>query len=177
MVISPCSSQRSRNFRNWSAENYAAAAKYAQNKFDCKIVLTGGKTDIEKEYGETITRVCGADTVNLVGGTNLKELLAVIAEGDVLLCPDSGPAHMATTVGTPVIGLYATSNPDRTGPYLSRNLVVSAYPEACEKFLGKTVDQLRWGQRVRNADAMGLIRLASVHERIRQVLKHNNNQS
>lgn len=170
IVISPCSSQRARNFRNWSAENYAAAANYARNKFAGDIVLTGASTLLEQEYATTITRLCGPDTVDLMGQTSLKQLLAVIAEADLVLCPDSGPAHLATAVGTPVIGLYATSNPDRTGPYLNRDLVVNCYPKACQKYLEKSVDQLRWGQRVRNDAAMGLIRLGEVTARIQQVL-------
>jgi len=173
MVISPCSSQRARNFRNWSAENYAATAKYAHNKFNCDVVLTGGNTALERHYGETIGKLCGSTVINLMGKTSLKELLAVIAEADIVLCPDSGPAHMATAADTPVIGLYATSNPDRTGPYNSRNLVVNVYADACRKFLGKSVDKLRWGQRIRDADAMGLIRVGSVNERIQQVLSEN----
>lgn len=171
MVISPCSSQRARNFRNWSAENYAAAAKYARNRFSCDIVLTGGNGALETQYGLTISRLCGQGVINLMGKTNLKQLLAMVAEADLLLCPDSGPAHMATAVGTPVVGLYATSNPERTGPYLNRDLIVNAYPEACQQFLDKSVDQLRWGQRIRNADAMGLIRLGKVTERIKQVFE------
>jgi heptosyltransferase I len=170
MVISPCSSQRARNFRNWSAENYAAATNHAMKKFNCDVILTGGNSEIERQYGATIGNLCGPKVVNLIGKTSLKELLAVIKEADVVLCPDSGPAHMATAVATPVIGLYATSNPDRTGPYLSRDLVVNAYEQASQEFLGKSVDKLRWGQRIRDADAMGLIRLGKVNERIQQVL-------
>jgi heptosyltransferase I len=169
LIISPCSTQRSRNYRNWSAENYAAAANYAQQKFGCKIVLTGGPSDLEKQYGRKIADLCGPDLANVIGKTSLKELVAVIEAGDALICPDSGPAHMATAVGTPVIGLYATSNPDRTGPYLSRHLTVNAYPEATGRFLGKTPDQLRWGQRVRDPGAMDLIRLKDVNLRIDQV--------
>ncbi|HEX2139223.1 MAG TPA: glycosyltransferase family 9 protein [Woeseiaceae bacterium] len=165
-VVSPCSSQRSRNFRNWSAENYAAAANHARQKFGCRIVLTGGNSEIEREYGSTIGKLCGPDIVNLIGRTSLKQLLALLDAAAALLCPDSGPAHMATTVRTPVIGLYATSNPDRTGPYLSRNLTVNAYPEAARRFLGKSVDELRWGQRVRDPRAMSLIRVASVNAQI-----------
>jgi len=170
VVISPCSSQRFRNFRNWSIENYAAAANHAIRKHGCRVVLTGGGSDTEREYGEGISRLCDADVVNLVGQTNLKQLLALLAESDLVICPDSGPAHMATAVGTPVIGLYATSNPDRTGPYLSRELTVNVYPDACRRFLGKSVDELRWGQRVRDPGAMGLIRLAQVTARIDQAL-------
>jgi len=169
LVISPCSTQRARNFRNWSAENYAAAANHAQQKFGCRVLLTGGPSDVEKDYGRKIAGLCGPDLGNLIGNTNLKELLAVIAAGDALICPDSGPAHMATAVGTPVIGLYATSNPDRSGPYLSRDLTINAYPHATGRFLGKTPDQLRWGQRVRDPGAMDLIRLRDVNARIDQI--------
>jgi len=170
LVISPCSSQRARNYRNWSAENYAAAANHAQKKFGCKIIITGGPSALEKDYGRRIADLCGPDLSNVVGRTSLKELLAVIEAADVLLCPDSGPAHMATATGTPVIGLYATSNPDRTGPYLSRNLVVNAYPDAVGRFMGKSPDKLHWGQRVRDPRAMDLIRLKDVNARIDQVL-------
>ena len=166
VAISPLSSQRIRNYRNWRAENYAAAANYAQQKFGCRIVLTGGPTNDEKEYGRKIARACGPDVVNLIGKTSLKQLLAVIEASELLICPDSGPAHMATAVGTPVIGLYATSNPDRSGPYLSRELTVNAYPLATGRFLGKTPQALRWGQRVRDPGAMDLIRLKDVTAKI-----------
>ncbi len=166
LLISPCSSQRARNYRNWSAENYAAAARHAQQKFGCKIVLTGGHSATEQEYASIIRKLAGNDVVNLMGDTSLKQLLALIDAADCVLCPDSGPAHMATTVGTPVIGLYATSNPARTGPYLSRDLVVNAYPDAVQQYLGKDVDAVRWGQRVRDPGAMGLIRLGQVKQKL-----------
>lgn len=169
LLISPCSSLRSRNFRNWSPENYAAAARHARSKFDCTVILTGGGSELEREYGQAISKLCDGKLHNLVGKTSLKELFALISASKVLICPDSGPAHMATAAGTPVIGLYATSNPDRTGPYLSRDLTVNMYPEAVGRYLGKTVDEIRWGRRVRDPGAMGLIRLASVNERIDRV--------
>lgn len=169
LLISPCSSLRSRNFRNWSAENYAAAANHARLKFDCTVILTGGNSDPERDYGRTISKLCDGKVVNLIGKTSLKELFALLGAGRALICPDSGPAHMATAAGTPVIGLYAASNPDRTGPYLRRDLTVNMYPEAVRRYLGKTVDEVRWGCRVRDPGAMGLIRLASVNERIDRV--------
>ena len=172
MVISPCTSSRIRNFRNWSAENYAAAANHARKKFGCRIILTGGPSPLEKDYGRRISDICGPDVVNLVGKTSLKELLAVIEASDLMLAPDSGPVHMATAVGTPVIGLYATSNPGRTGPYLRRDLTVNRYPEATGRFLGKTPDQLRWGQRVRDPKAMELIRLRDVNDKIDQAFQN-----
>jgi heptosyltransferase I len=96
LLISPCSSLRSRNFRNWSAENYAAAANHARNKFDCQVILTGGDSELEVEYGRTISKLCDKSLVNLIGKTSLKELFAMITVSQALICPDSGPAHMAT---------------------------------------------------------------------------------
>lgn len=171
VLISPCSSQRIRNFRNWSVENYAAAANHAQKKFGCRVIVTGGPTELEHEYGRKLAKICGPDLVNLAGKTSLKQLLALIAAADVLICPDSGPAHMATAVGTPVIGLYASSNPARSGPYLSRDLTIDAYPQATGRFLGKTPEQLRWGQRVRDPRVMDLIRLRDVNAKIDQVFE------
>lgn len=170
LVVSPCSSTRIRNYRNWSPENYAAAARHARQKFGCRTVLTGGPTELETGYGRRITKLAGGDVTNLIGGTTLKQLLALLERADVLLCPDSGPAHMATTVGTPVVGLYATSNPERTGPYLSRHLTVNAYPEAVRRYLGREPEALRWGQRVRDPAAMGLIRLGEVNRMLDLVL-------
>lgn len=170
LVISPCSSQRQRNFRNWSAENYAAAANHARTKFNCRVIVTGGNSALEADYGRTIARLCGPDLVNLVGRTTLKQLLALIERANLLICPDSGPAHMATATRTPVVGLYATSNPDRTGPYLSRELTVNVYPEAVSRFLGRSVDDVRWGARVRDPRAMALIRLAQVNARVDRAL-------
>ena len=172
LLISPCSSQRIRNFRNWSVENYAAAANHAQKKFGCRVIVTGGPTELEHEYGRKLARICGPGLVNLVGKTSLKQLLALIAAADALICPDSGPAHMATAVDTRVIGLYASSNPARSGPYLSRDLTVDAYPQATGRFLGKTPQQLRWGQRVRDPRVMDLIRLRDVNAKIDQVFQN-----
>jgi heptosyltransferase I len=69
---------------------------------------------------------------------------------------------MATAFGTTAIGLYATSNPQRTGPYLSRKYTINRYPDATKRYLDKNVGDLRWGQRVRHPDAMSLIKVDDV---------------
>ncbi|MFP6830093.1 MAG: glycosyltransferase family 9 protein [Gammaproteobacteria bacterium] len=162
LIVSPCTGQRFRNFRNWSMDRYAAIVDYAAEQHGAKIFLTGGPTDLERDYGRGIVELARADVVNLIGQTTLKQLLALLERSSVVLCPDSGPAHMATAVGTPVVGLYATSNRHRTGPYLSQDLVVDKYPEAVRQELGRSVEEIRWGRRVRSPDAMSLIAVADV---------------
>ncbi|MFP4696512.1 glycosyltransferase family 9 protein [Thiohalospira sp.] len=170
LVISPCSSQRINNFRNWSPEAYAAVAEHAHRAHGLQTVLTGGPTDEERRYAEAITGLADAPVTDCIGATDLKELLALLGRAEAVLCPDSGPAHMATAAGTPVIGLYATSNPDRTGPYLSRRWVVNRYPDALRRTLGKGVDEVAWGQRVRDPAAMDLITVADVTDRLDELL-------
>ena len=162
LAISPCSSARVRNFRNWSAERYAAVADHAWERHGLALVLTGGPTALERDYAEAIAERTHAPVTDLIGGTSLKGLLAVLSRATAFVGPDSGPLHLANAQGIPVVGLYATSNPERTGPYLNRRLVANRYPEAVAAELGRPVEALRWGQRVRRADAMERIRVEDV---------------
>ncbi|MFO7858372.1 MAG: glycosyltransferase family 9 protein [Ectothiorhodospiraceae bacterium] len=170
LVISPCSSQRFNNFRNWPPERYAALARSAVTEYGMQVVLTGGPSDEERQYADAISRDAGVPVTDCVGATGLKELLAVVQRATVLVAPDSGPVHMAVAAGTPVIGLYATSNPERTGPYLGREWLVNRYPEAVQAELGKPVDDVAWGRRVRRPDAMERITVADVLARLDALL-------
>jgi heptosyltransferase I len=169
-VISPCSNQRFRNYRNWPARNYAAVAEHLHDEYGAHVVLTGSPSDYEREYGETIESSANCPVTNLIGKTSLKQLLAIIESADLVVCPDSGPAHMATAVGTPVVGLYATTNPDRARPYFSEDLLVNEYPRAVQREFNKSVSDVRWGERVRHPDAMNLITADAVASSIRRVL-------
>ncbi len=162
LVISPCTGQRFRNYRNWRVDSYAEIADYAAKRYGARVLLTGGSTEIERSYGLGIAEQSKSDPLNLIGQTSLKQLLAILQRSTVVLCPDSGPAHMATAVGTPVVGLYATSNRLRTGPYFSQHLVVDKYPEAVAHEFGRPIETLRCGQRVRDPAAMDLITVPDV---------------
>ena len=125
-------------------------------------MLCGGPAAQEKQFAEEISALCQHKPVNLVGQTSLKRLLALIKQATLVLAPDTGPAHMATAVGTPVIGLYAHHNPARTGPYFCKDYVVSVYQALIEAQTGKKMAQLAWRTRLKEADAMRHIRIADV---------------
>ena len=163
VLLSPCSSIRKRNFRNWSIDNYIEVIKYLESK-NCKVIITGGKTKLEVEYGKKLSET--TNCINLISKTSLKQLAALIDLSNLVICPDSGPAHISTCFNTPVIGLYATSNPERTGPYYSKELTINRYPDAVQKYLKKSINKIRWGQRVRHPDAMMLITVAEVINKI-----------
>ncbi|MFP4647653.1 MAG: glycosyltransferase family 9 protein [Halorhodospira sp.] len=166
LAISPCSSARARNFRNWYPERYAGVADHAYRYHGLALVLTGGPTQLERAYAEAITAATSAPVTDLVGATSLKGLLAALRRAQAFIGPDSGPLHLANAVGTPVVGLYATSNPQRTGPYCHLAHVANRYPEALKAELGQPVEAIRWGQRVRNPEAMERISVADVTTRL-----------
>lgn len=157
LIVSPCANARFRNWRNWPYERYAPVVEHAVRTLGWQVAVTGGPSQAEAEAAATIESASGVPVLNLQGKTTLKELLALIDRAEVLISPDSGPIHLATAVDTPVIGLYATTNPDRAGPYLSQQWRIDRYPDAVRRFLGKTVEEVPWGTRVRDPQAMALI--------------------
>lgn len=155
--------------RNWSAKGYAEIANYAAG-LGFQVVLTGGPTQMEVELASDIATFTNASVVNLVGQSNLKQLLALLKLADVVLAPDTGPAHMAVTQGTPVVGLYAHSNPKRTGPYTCLEYVVEVYQQHVTNQFGKTTAELKWGTRVKGSDLMQDISVDAVKQTIDKLI-------
>lgn len=169
MVIAPAASKAE---RNWLAERYAAIAKHAQKK-GLTVIICGGPTLMEKQLAQEIISYCDFELVNLVGETSLKQLLVVLKNACLVLAPDTGPAHMASSVNTPVIGLYAHSNPKRTGPYQYLNYVVSCYQQVVKEQTGKDYHQLPWGKRAKGSDLMEKIQVADVVEMFERVCREH----
>jgi heptosyltransferase I len=136
-------------------------ARHAHNQ-GFSIVLTGGPTALEQRLASDIMQHIDFPVLNLVAKTSLKQLLCVLEQALLVIAPDTGPAHMAVTVGTPVIGLYAHSNPARTGPYLYQDYIVEVYHQNLQQQYGKPAAQLPWGRRVKGNQLMAQITTEAV---------------
>jgi len=171
-VISPCSSQPYDNkfFRSWSINNYIELIRYLINRNDLKVILTGGISPTERSYSEQLNTAFDDRILNLIGKTSIREMAALIKHSDMLISPDSGPAHIGTIMGTPVIGLYAMTNPLRSGPYNSTKWIVNKYPEALKKYLDQLPEEVKWGQKIQEPDAMNLITSNDVITKIKQFI-------
>jgi heptosyltransferase I len=169
LVISPCSSH---SHRNWRAEHYASVADYAATQHGMRVILCGGPTALEKQVGADIEAAMKTPALNQIGKDTLPQLLALLQRATLLIAPDSGPAHMATMVRTPVIGLYAATNPARSGPYLSRPWCVNAYPEAARKYRGRPPERLPWTEKIEERGVMDLITVAQVTAKLDQALQY-----
>ena len=166
LVISPCSSHP---LRNWRATRYAAVAAHAVAR-GMRVILAGGPSESEQRMGSAIEQACRATLINQIGKDTLPQLLALLARAKVLLTPDAGPAHMATMVGTPVMGLYAATNPARSGPYLSRRWCIDAYRQAARTFRGCEPEELPWTHKIEEPGVMDLIGVDQVTARLDHLL-------
>ena len=155
LMISPCSSHA---LRNWRAERYAALADHAAAQ-DWRIVLCGGRSELERETGDAILAAMQArgGVLDLIGKDTLKQLPALLARADLLVTPDSGPMHIANAMGTKVLGLHAATNPNRSGPYSDRRYCVDRYDDAARKYRGKPASELKWGTKIEAEGVMDLV--------------------
>ncbi len=163
VVISPCSSHP---LRNWRSDRYAAIADELARLHGARVMLCGGPSDFERRMAADIQALAKTELLDLTGQDTLKQFHALLSGADLLISPDSGPAHMASCAGTPVIALHAASNPLRSGPYHFLDLAVNQYPAAAQRFLGQAPEALKWGTKIERPGAMDLITLDMVREKI-----------
>ena len=153
LVISPCSSHER---RNWYADRYAAVADHAA-AHGWRIVLCGGRSELERQTADAIIGAMQAPVLDLVGKDTLKQLPALLARADLVMTPDSGPMHIANAMGSAVLGLHAASNPLRSGPYSSVRYCVDRYDDAARRYKGRPASALKWGTKIEHDGVMALI--------------------
>jgi ADP-heptose:LPS heptosyltransferase len=119
IVVHPGASAPSRRY---PAAGFAAVARRLVAEAGWQIVFTG--LPDEHDLIAAIQENLNAPSHAFVGGLNLGELAALIEAAPLLLTNNTGPAHIAAAVGTPVVDLYALTNPQHT-PWAVPNRVLS----------------------------------------------------
>lgn len=168
LAINPMASKRE---RDWLIPRYVDVIDKACERWKLNVVLTGGPSEEEKVFSHAIADKTKTECLVLTGKTNLKQMAALLGSVDALLAPDTGPAHIATAMNTPVIGLYAVAPPELSGPYLSQDLVVNKYPEAVATILNEDPNTVAWGKRVHSPEAMKLITVDDVMQKLAVVFE------
>jgi len=117
MVINPNAGETSLE-RRWPPERFGEVARRAVDELGIGVVIIG-KAD-ERPVAETVKKAAGkgasVSVVNSAGELSLRGLAALLEGASVMVSNDSGPLHMASHVGTPVIGLYGPETPVLWGP-------------------------------------------------------------
>ncbi|WP_104025076.1 glycosyltransferase family 9 protein [Vibrio hyugaensis] len=146
----------SKAYKNWTAEGYVDVINHARDK-GWNVILAGSPAKVEVDLTNDIQALLSEPCLNLVGESSIMQMLALIDKVDMVIAPDTGPAHMASAMKTPIIGLYAHHNPIRVGPYHYLMYAVSVYEEVIFAETGKTSQELSWRTRAKDEKAMNRI--------------------
>ena len=65
---------------------------------------------------------------------SLQKLTALLIKSDVVVTNDSGPMHIAAAKGTPVVALFGPTDPQRTGPYTKKCIIIHKEMECAPCF-------------------------------------------
>jgi lipopolysaccharide heptosyltransferase II len=101
-------------FRRWPAERFGQLAAFARDGLGLPSVVLGSPDD--GAIGDAVVGSSSGAATSLVGRTTLRTLAAVSAGADAFVGNDSGPLHVAASVGTPVVGLFGPNTPERFAP-------------------------------------------------------------
>jgi lipopolysaccharide heptosyltransferase II len=98
--------------RRYPAPLWAQAANLLASELQCPIVFSGDGS--ESTLVESIRSHLAHPSYSLAGKLDLGKFAAVLAQAPLLISNNTGPVHLAAAVGTPVIDLYALTNPQHT---------------------------------------------------------------
>jgi ADP-heptose:LPS heptosyltransferase len=112
-----------RESKQWHLERFAEVARTLARERDATIVLTGSVAD--RPLVDAVKRGLGnARVIDAAGDFDLVVLAALLAKLTLFVTGDTGPMHLAASVGTPVVALFGPAEPRRYGPLVEQRRVV-----------------------------------------------------
>jgi lipopolysaccharide heptosyltransferase II len=97
--------------RRYPPEQFAEAARTLAQATGCAVVVSGSED--EQAMLDTMAAMIGVDAY-AIAGLSLGEFAGLVEAAPLLVTNNSAPAHVAAAVGTPVVDLYALTNPQHT---------------------------------------------------------------
>ncbi|MGD0336649.1 MAG: lipopolysaccharide heptosyltransferase II [Candidatus Omnitrophota bacterium] len=102
----------------WPCERFAEVADKLVEKYGFKVLVVAGPKDIR--LAESVIKNMHHPSINLAGKSSVSQLASILKRCRLFISNDSGPVHIATAVGTPVIAIFGRSqaglSPKRWGP-------------------------------------------------------------
>lgn len=105
----------------WEPDRFTAVADRLLDQ-GLAVVFTGSQAD--RPVIDEILAGMRRKAINLAGQTSLKNLAALYEKAVLVISTDTGPMHIAATVGTPVLALFGPTAPWRTGPFGDKHRVL-----------------------------------------------------
>ncbi|MCG8431449.1 MAG: glycosyltransferase family 9 protein [Candidatus Omnitrophica bacterium] len=113
--------------KQWPIEYFKELIRDILAEYKVKVILVGGPQE-RREYADFFTGLKTDGVLDLVGETTLVQLAGVLRRCRLLVSGDSGPVHLASAVGTPVVAIFRSDLQGKTakrwGPLSERSVVV-----------------------------------------------------
>jgi len=120
--------------KEWPPERYAAVMDALARSHGARAVLVGAPSPRENAAAEAIRRAAAHPPLDL-RAWDLRRVVYLLDQADVLVSPDTGPLHAAVALGTPAVALMGYTNPKRYGPYRRfPELLVDAFGDPGESY-------------------------------------------
>jgi len=119
--------------RRWFPDRTAAVLRELRARHRTSAVLLG--TGADASFALATLREVDGGVRDLVGRTNLRQLLALLARAELAFGPDSGALHLAAAVGTPAVSLWGATSPERSTPFGSEGRSVGGKAPCAPCFL------------------------------------------
>jgi heptosyltransferase I len=146
----------------WPAAHFAEVARQVRDQYGLSVVLTGMGT--EAPIAHRVASMSSRGIIDVAGRTSLAELIALVEGAAAVVMHDSGPMHLASALGKPMVAIYGPTSPARTGPY-RRESAVTRLDLPCSPCYLKTIAECPHGHRCMNE-----LRPQEVLERLARVL-------
>ncbi len=107
----------------WPPDRFARVATLLYERAGLTPVLIGGRD--EAGAASEITAAVAVPGASLVGETDTGQLVGVLARAALFIGQDSGPTHLAATLGCPTLAIFGPTDPQLTGPVGENSHVMS----------------------------------------------------
>ncbi len=114
--------------KRWPPERFGALAASLRNRTGLSSMITWGPS--ERELADTIVAASSGAAIP-APPTTVADLAVLLRDAALVVSGDTGPLHIAASMGTPLVGLYGPTWPERNGPWDARDVVISRAP-VCE---------------------------------------------
>lgn len=110
----------------WPAERFAKLADRIASQYNYPIIAVGAYS--ERNKAEEINSLAKTQIISFAGHTSLKELVELLRLAKLVVSNDTGPGHIASALGVPLVMMYSWSNPARIAPYGRPECMVARDP-------------------------------------------------
>lgn len=102
--------------KRWPADHFAKVID-ALADHGMPTVLVGGKAEADRSAADQVIAACTSKPFDMLGETNVRELIALLRLTSCHVGGDTGSTHIAAALDTPAVGLYSITRPQRSCPY------------------------------------------------------------